>query len=49
MQFLKIHTAGSDFIVCDAADLPDALFEKTAHGEETPVRMGEILGYAHKK
>ena len=21
MQFLKIHTAGSDFIVCDAADL----------------------------
>ena len=32
-----------------AADLPDALFEKTAHGEETPVRMGEILGYAHKK
>ena len=49
MQFLKIHTAGSNFIVCDAADLPDALFEKTAHGEETPVRMGEILGYAHKK
>ena len=32
-----------------AADLPDALFEKSAHGEETPVRMGEILGYAHKK
>lgn len=32
-----------------AADLPDALFEKTARGEETPVRMGEILGYAHKK
>lgn len=31
-----------------AADLPASLFEATARGEETPVRMGEILGYARR-
>lgn len=33
----------------DAADLPEELFDATAAGRETPVRMGEILGYAHKE
>lgn len=32
-----------------AADLSNEFFRKTEQGEETPVRMGEILGYAHKR
>lgn len=32
-----------------AVDLSDELFQKTERGGETPVRMGEILGYARKR
>lgn len=31
----------------DAADLPEKYFEVTDRGDETPVLMGTILGYAH--
>ena len=47
MQFLKIHTAGSDFIVCDAADLPDArgcarlLNRRTGIGGEGLLTVGD--------
>lgn len=33
----------------DAVELPDELFAATEAGQETPVRMGEILGYARKE
>ena len=29
-----------------AAALPQAIFEETAHGMETPVRCGQALGHA---
>lgn len=47
MQFLKIHTAGSDFIVCNAADLPDArgcarlLNRRTGIGGEGLLTVGD--------